>query len=105
MQEIADRIRETRIQRGLTQEQLAVKLGYTSRSSITKIEKNTYEIGLETAKSIAKALDVSPEYLIFGETTAENEITTLFNRLNPDQQESVLKLLRTMVGEDVYRQD
>lgn len=49
MKEIAERIKETRIQKGLTQEQLANRIGWT-RSAISKIEHDTYEISLETAK-------------------------------------------------------
>ena len=99
MQEIAIRIKETRIKRGLTQEQLAEKLGYNNRSSINKIEKNTYEIGLETLIRIAKALNVSPAYLAFGDDPIKDDVSLLFDKLNPDQQESVLLILRSMTGE------
>lgn len=98
MKEIAERIKETRIQKGLTQEQLANRLGWT-RSAISKIEHDTYEISLETAKKIARALDADPGYIIFGAEDVKGEINRLFDRLTPDQQKSVLDFLRTMLGD------
>lgn len=99
MQEIAERIRELRMRKGWTQQELADKCGYKSRSAINKIERNTYEIGLETLKRIATALGVSPNYLVFGDRPIKDEINLLFDRLTPEQQESVLAFLRSMIAE------
>lgn len=100
MKEIAERIRNTRIARGLTQQELADLLGYKSRSAVTKIEKDTYEVGLEGLKKIAKALNVDPDYLIFGGREEKKaEITRLFNALDEHQQDAVLAFLRSMLGE------
>lgn len=62
MKEIADRIKEARLAKGMTQDELAKALGLKSRSSINKMEKNTYEIGLDRLKQIARVLDVDPDY-------------------------------------------
>lgn len=100
MKEIADRIREVRLQRGMTQQELATAMGFKSRSSINKIEKDTYEISLPTLTKIAKVLNVDPDYLVFGDAEDKKaEIEELFNKLSPDQQESVLAFLRSMLGE------
>lgn len=42
---IGDTIKRFREQRGWTQEQLAEKMGYTSKSTINKIEKNINDVG------------------------------------------------------------
>lgn len=100
MKEIAERIRSIRIQRGLSQQDLADLLGFKSRSSICHIENDDYEISLESAKKIASALNVDADYLIFGDTeSTKAEIMTLFDRLTEDQQESVLQFLRSMLGD------
>lgn len=101
MKEIAERIKRIREERGMTQQDLADALGLKSRSSINKIEKDTYEISLEKAKKIARALNVDPDYLIFGdEDDKKEQINLLFERLDSRQQDAVLSFLQTLLGED-----
>jgi transcriptional regulator with XRE-family HTH domain len=57
---IGDRIRERRIELGLTQTDLANKCGYSSKSSICKIEKSDDDITLNTLNKISIALDIDP---------------------------------------------
>lgn len=100
MQEISERIRKARIERGWTQEELAIRCGYKSRSSINKLERNAYECGLESIKKVARALNVAPDYLIFGdENDKRAEINRLFDLLPEDKQEAVLAFLRSMLGD------
>ena len=62
--EIGNRIRIKREKMGMTQEQLASKLGYKSKSSITKIENGTRDLRQKNIKAIADALDTTPSYLM-----------------------------------------
>lgn len=94
-----DRIREMREARGMTQGELALACGYTSRSTINKIEKGAYETRLSTIQKIAKALNCDPDYLVFGERDDMiNEIKQLFDQLTPEQQEATLAFLRTLTA-------
>jgi len=61
---IGDKIKERRIELGMTQDELAKKLGYKTRSTITKIEKNENDVNQTTLKKISEALDVQPTYFI-----------------------------------------
>lgn len=61
---IGDRIKVRRMQLGLSQEELAAKLGYKSRSTINKIELGINDITQSKVASIAKALDTTPAYLM-----------------------------------------
>lgn len=100
MKEIAERIKKIRLERGMTQQDLADALGLKSRSSINKIEMDSYEIGLDKVKKIAKALDVDPDYLVFGDReTKREEIDQLFNQLTEAQQDAVLAFLRSLTSE------
>ena len=56
MSEIYENIKKLRIERGLSQEELAAKMGYTSRSTIAKIESGTNDIPQAKIKAFAKAL-------------------------------------------------
>ena len=62
--EIGNRIRTKREKMGMTQEQLASKLGYKSKSSITKIENGTRDLRQKNIKAIADALETTPSYLM-----------------------------------------
>ena len=59
---MGERIRERRIELGLSQEQLAKKVGYKSRSSINKIELSR-DLPLNKIRMMATALDVDPGYI------------------------------------------
>ena len=97
---INERIRNTRIERGMTQEELAFASGFTSRSTINKIELGQRSVSLDAAKKIAGALKVDADWLIFGdEEGMKEEISRLFDLLPPDKQEAVLQFLRTMLGD------
>ena len=60
---IGQRIRSQREKLGLTQEELAKKLGYKSRSSVNKVETSR-ELSNKKVLQYAEALDCSPAYLM-----------------------------------------
>ncbi len=61
---IGDRIRIRREQLSLSQEDLAKRLGYKSRSSINKIEINHQDLPQSKIKAIADALETTPSYIM-----------------------------------------
>ena len=71
---VADRIIERRKELGLTQEDLAKKLGLSGRSSISKIEKAGDDITLKNIKKIAPSLECSVPYLMGYETKINIEL-------------------------------
>ena len=62
MKDIGKKLRQLREEKGMTQEELAHKVGYKSRVSINKIELQR-DVPLKKLSLIAKALDVSPSEL------------------------------------------
>ena len=66
---IGEKIKQARIAKGLTQEELAEKLGYKSRSSINKIETGGRDIPRSQIQKIADILEVSPISLLGLEDT------------------------------------
>lgn len=100
MKEVADRIRSVRIQRGMTQQELADAIGLKSRTSINKIEMDAYNLGLDKIKRIARALDVDPDYLVFGNRDRDDkkrELEILVGKLTESQQDAALAFLRSIV--------
>ena len=69
---ISERIKIKREELGMTQEELAFKCGYKSRSSINKIEL-ARDLPLKKVSVIAKALNVSPGYIMGWEDNLTSE--------------------------------
>lgn len=61
---IYERIRDLRIKQNMSQQDLANKLGYTSRSTINKIEQGTRDIAQSKLEAFAIALRTTPAYLM-----------------------------------------
>lgn len=59
------RIKDLRIKKGFTQEELAKKVGYTSRSTINKIEKGLVDISQTKILELSNILECSPAYLMY----------------------------------------
>ena len=66
--ELADKVKQRRIELGLSQEELAQRMGYSSRSSINKIE-NGRAVSQRIIVNLAKALQVTVPYLMGWEET------------------------------------
>lgn len=64
MKTIGERIRERRIQLEMSQDELAKRLGYKSRSSINKIESGDQMLTQSKIAAIAKELQVTPSYIM-----------------------------------------
>lgn len=61
---IGDRIKARREQLGITQVELARKMGYTNHTTISKVESGKNDITQSTIVKYAKALDTTPAYLM-----------------------------------------
>ncbi len=70
MSEIYNRIRARRIELGLTVEELAQKMGYKDKSSISKIENGKADIPQSKVLAFAKALETTTAYLIGADNTS-----------------------------------
>lgn len=104
------RIKERRLELGLTQEELAIMSGYQGRSSINKIERDTRNMPMEKVKLIAEALRVSPAYLMGwdddpsasdgGRQGKISEIERLFSLLEPDSKSIVMRIVKSLADKD-----
>ena len=61
---IGQRIKQRREELQLSQDELAKKIGYKSRSSINKIELDICKLTQSKIKSIADALETTPSYIM-----------------------------------------
>ena len=63
---IYERIKSFRLALGMSQAELAKKVGYEGRSAISKVENGERDISHSMIGQYAKALNVSPTYLLYG---------------------------------------
>ena len=63
---VGQRIREKRLEKGLTQTDLAIKMGYHGKTAVCMAERGGDNLTTTKIERFAKALDCSPQYLLFG---------------------------------------
>lgn len=73
------RIRSRRKELGMSQEELAEKVGYKTKSSINKIELGQNDIAQSKIYEFAKALRTTPAYLMGWEDTPKDDHLTIPN--------------------------
>ena len=64
MSELSTRLHLRRKELGLSQEELAQRMGYRSKSSITKLEKGINDLPQSKVEELAAALETPPAYLL-----------------------------------------
>ena len=96
------RLREQRIQHGLTLEQLAEKSELSS-NYIGMVERGLKEPGLATIVKLLNALNISADTLLCDLVpSASHEICKRLEGLNPIQKKAALDLLDTYIGNLPY---
>ena len=103
---IGDRIKERRECLKMSQDDLAKKLGYKSRSSINKIERDASGQPQSKIVAIANALNTTPAYIMGwesdkSETSKKIDATTdVLIRMETDKQYSELVLTLYKMDDD-----
>lgn len=79
MLKLYDNIKARRLELGLSQEELAIKVGYSGKSMIAHIEKGDVDLTQSKIVAIAKALSIPPGDLMgwTDEPTKDNEPATI----------------------------
>lgn len=90
---IGQRIKSRREELGMSQEDLAHKIGYKSKSSINKIELDIQQLRQSKIKQIADALETTTDY-IMGWSEKKND--------EPKEKYDVTDLIKNQYGSDVY---
>lgn len=106
---VGDRIKKKRIELGLSQDEVAQKVGYKSRSSIQKIESSR-RLPLSKIELMSRALDCSPGYLMgwedeesipkdiidyYIQQDADQELLAAYHNANPEVRQMIDYLLKS----------
>lgn len=103
---IGDRIKERREYLKMSQDDLAKKLGYKSRSSINKIERDASGLPQSKIVAIANALNTTPAYIMGWESDKPetskkiDAATDVLIRMETDKQYSELVLTLYKMDDD-----
>lgn len=113
MPKIGIKIKKKREQLGITQEELAQKLGYKNKSTIAKIENGTNDIVQSKVIDFAKALNTSIAFLMGWEESESKSaggrgsqtidlINDNIEKLNNNGQKKLLDYSEILVGNPDY---
>ena len=103
--EFNDRLRNIRIERGLSQDEVAKRAG-TTKQSISRYENSVNKPTITAAKNIADALGVSLEYLYNGQEKTPaisdggrtEEFAKLFSQLNAEEKRQIIDLIKLFLS-------
>jgi len=106
---IGKKIKARREQLGLTQEELAKKLGYKSKSTINKIEMDINDVSQSKLVRLAAALEVDPGYFIEVETAPDHTelyetYLSLFSGLSTESQNQAIQYMRFLSKQEEGKQ-
>ena len=83
---------------GMTLQELADKSGYTSRSTVAKLEKGQVDAPQSKVKALAEALGVSPLDLLGRSPDRFQPYIDRLSRLNEKDQERALKMIDGIIS-------
>ena len=105
--DIGERIKNRRESLGMSQSDLARAVGYTSRSTINKIEKDGRGISQDKIVALARALKTTPSYLMGWEeeevaslTAMQEETMERFLMLSYEHQLVVSSVIDTLTEQE-----
>lgn len=98
--EIGERIMNIREAMGLTREALA-EHAHLSGKFLYEIETGKKSFSIDTLKKISKALDVSSDYILFGEPALKHNLSKIIAIINKYDNEQISDLAEIL--EAVYK--
>ena len=115
---IGQRIKARREELGMSQEELAFKIGYRSRSSINKIELDVQQLTQRKIRAIADALNVTANYILgisdddmpipcelynICYDVGGCDLVQKFSMLDADDRQDIIDLIDSKLSRDKYK--
>lgn len=102
-----ERVLALRTEKGMTQDELAIAVGYKSRSTIAKIEAGERDPHQSMIAAIAKALDTTPAYLMGWEEQVSkpdplSDLIEKYDNIKPIKTKRFPMLGEIACGEPVF---
>jgi transcriptional regulator with XRE-family HTH domain len=103
---VGDRIRKKRVQLGFSQDEVAERIDRAPKYC-SDIERGTCGMSTETMLAISKCLDMSLDYMMFGEQTDEEAkrqendelaVIHILSRCSKQQRDYAIRLLKLYIA-------
>lgn len=104
---IGDKIRQKRLELGLTQEELAHRLGYKDKTAINKIETNKNGVKSSKLVKFAHALGCDPTDLLvdieheYHDTSEINAYARMLSELSPAALDNAIQYIKYLAEKEV----
>ena len=114
---IYERIKRLRLEKGMTQTDLAKKIGYAGKDMISRVESGKIDISRSRLIQFADALGVSPLYLFNGSESIEeigkplppisedDILLDRFHRLDNEDKARIKERIEILLESDKYKKD
>lgn len=102
---IYDRIKHLRLQRNLSQQELAELVGYKTASAINKIELGLRDINQTKVKKFAEALNTTTNYLINGDVNNDIDVFSIKGIIPLPKTKKVPRLGKIACGEPILAEE
>ena len=108
LSEFGERVRQRRLDLGLTQLDLARECGYKDVTTISKIEKGERDIPRKKVVILAEVLRVPPSYLMGWSKTNESPPVTFdfgntYSELNEDGKNKLKEYAELLLSQNKYK--
>ncbi len=101
------KIKQKRLELGMSQREFSKKVGYTDHSIVTRIESGQVDLPLSKLKKISEVLDVSVPWLMGMDEenkatipTDMEEMAALWSAANEDKRKQAIRYLRFILSEE-----
>lgn len=103
---IGQRIKQARLAKNLTQEELAEKIDI-SVAFLSRVERGNSRINLKRLNQLCRLLDVSEGYLLNGSSSSSNnyldkEFSELLKGCSPETQRLIYGVAKVIAANDPY---
>jgi transcriptional regulator with XRE-family HTH domain len=97
-------VREWRKYRGLTQEQLAERVGW-SVGNISPLERGLQGYSQEGLEALAEALQCDPGQLLMVDPTTDDAIWSIWDRAKPAERKMIVRVATAILSEPLPDED
>ena len=114
---VYQRIKRLRVDRGMTQLELAKKVGYSGKDMVSRVESGKVDISRSRLIQFADALGVSPLYLFNGSESIDeigkplppisedDKLLDRFHRLDSEDRARIKERIEMLLEQDKYKKD
>ena len=102
LSEFGNRVKQARLANKMSMQELADKVGYSSRTSVFQLEHGTQDVSLPMIYKLAKVLHVTPAYLLSWDD--EPVATIEVDKLDKEDQQALKRYADFLLSNEKYKE-